>query len=136
MTALARIGTALLTIYALGWAGLAAWVAVAASGLGAALLLVIAAVCAGLAFLGPPHPVVVGALLLVPGTFPLGLGSAALSDASGWTAVSALLWFAVLPFVIGVLFLVDALVRARRRRRERIAEIESRPPLPSAGGTG
>jgi hypothetical protein len=92
--------------------------------------IVVAAICAGLAALGSRHPLAAGTVLLVPGTFPLGLAMAGLSDVSGWAAISALLWFAASPFVISVVFLVAAVVAARKRRRSRIAEMRTRPPLP------
>jgi hypothetical protein len=135
VTTFARIGVALMTIYGLGWVGLGLYVAVGAgAGVGAVFFVVVAAICAGLAVLGLHHPLAAGALLLIPWTFPFGLGLAGLSDASGWTLLSALLWFAVAPFVIGMLFLVDALVGARRRRRQRLAQIATRPPLPPRAG--
>jgi hypothetical protein len=135
VTSFARIGVALMTIYGFGWVGLGLYVAVGAGvGVGAVFFVVVAAICAGLAVLGLHHPLATGALLLIPWTFPFGLGLAALRDSSGWTLLSALLWFAVAPFVIGMLFLVDALVGARRRRRQRLAQIATRPPLPPRAG--
>jgi hypothetical protein len=131
VTTFARIATALVTIYGLGWVGFGLYVAVGAGTVGGAVFfVVVAAICVGLAVLGSRHPLATGALLLIPGTFPFGLALAAVSDASGWAALSALLWFAVAPFLIGILFLVDAFVGRRRRRRQRIAEIKTRPPLP------
>jgi hypothetical protein len=131
VTTFARIAAALVTIYGLGWVGLGLYVAVGAGTVGGAVFfIVVAATCVGLAVLGLRHPLAAGALLLIPGTFPIGLAFAALSDASGWAALSALLWFAVAPFLIGILFLVDAFEGRRRRRRQRIAAIETRPPLP------
>jgi hypothetical protein len=132
-TNLARTGVALMTIYALGWLGLGFYVATGGVG-GAVFFIVVAAICVGLAVLGLRHSLAAGALLLIPVTFPIGLASAALSDASGWAALAALLWFAVAPFLIGILFLVDACVGTRRRRRQRSAESETRPPLPQRTG--
>jgi hypothetical protein len=131
LTALVRIGVALLTIYGLGWVGLGLYVAIGGGTVGGSMFfVVVAAIYAGLAVLGWRHPLAGGALLLVPVTFPLGLAMAGLSDVSGWALISALLWFAVAPFVIGVVFLVAGLVAAWRRRRNRIAEIGTRPSLP------
>jgi hypothetical protein len=53
-----------------------------------------ALVCIGLASLGSRHPLGAGALMLVPVTFPLGLGMAALSDvSSSWWIALVLAWF-------------------------------------------
>jgi len=133
VSAFARFPVALMAIYALGWLGLGLYVALVDLA-GAAFFIVVSAICAGLAVLGSRHPLATGALLLIPATFPFGLAMAGLSDASGWMLVSALLWFAAAPFVIGMLFLVNALVAARRRRLQRIAEIETSPPLPARAG--
>lgn len=131
LTTLARIGVALLAIYGLGWVGLGLYVAIGAGTVGGAMFfIVVAAICAGLAVLGSRHPLAAGAVLLVPVTFPLGLALAGLSDVSGWAAISALLWFAAAPFLIGVVFLVAGLVAARKRHRNRIAEMGTRPSLP------
>jgi hypothetical protein len=135
VTTFARIAAALVTIYGVGWLGLGLYFAVGAGIVGGAVFcIVVAAICVGVAVLGPRHPLATGALLLIPVTFPIGLFTALVGDASGWWALSALLWLAVAPFLIGILFLVDTFVGTRRRRRQRIAEIETRPPLPQRTG--